>query len=159
MLDFLALSWRKQPIDGALAQSIRRDVRKHRRERGRAGHRFSQPYLKTLWGSIDNDHAVLNHVDDLAWQMWFRDPRIGWWMVSWHLTRREAQAAAENVRPAPLLEERAPDPGLYVLAGSSEDRLTIRTQCSSEYSAEQLEETYAGLGFITRRETIGQPVG
>lgn len=160
MPDFQALEWRKAATTDLVAQAIRKDVRSYRRERGRAGHRFSLNHVKSLWAANDGAHAVLNHLDDEAWQMWYRHPETGWAMVSWHLTRREAQAAAENGKSAPRNSElKEPDPGLYVLAGSNPDRMTIRTHCRSEIAATDIEAVYAKLGFATARETVAPPVG
>jgi len=155
MPDFHCLEWHKQPIDSPVALAIRRDVREHRRERGRGGHRFSLNHVKSLWSANDGRHVVLNHVDDPAWQMWHRD-NAGWSMVSWHQTRREAQAAAENDSAPP---EAKITSGIYVLAGSDPERMTIRTHCTSAATADDIEAVYVKLGFTTARETVGAPVG
>jgi hypothetical protein len=160
MSDFTSLEWQKQPTTSYIAHAIRKDTRKYRRERGRGGHRFSLNYVKSLWAASDGVHAVLNHIDDPAWQIWFCDPETGWALCSWHLTRREAQAVAENSLGIPLRPgTKGLGPGLYVLAGSDPGRPSIRTFCSSETSANDIEAVYVKLGFTTAREIVDPPVG
>lgn len=157
--DFDALDWSKQPTDGPVSQAIRRDVRKHRRERGRGGHRFSLNYLKTVWSASDGSHVVLNHVDDLIWQMWYRHPEQGWVLMDWLSTRREAQAAAETHQPE--LSDSRPDmpPGIYVLAAWPGRPSTMRVHCSSERTADDITEVFARLGCDTQRELVDASLG
>lgn len=154
MPDFAALEWSKQSLTGDVAKALRKDVRTYRRERGRGGHRFSYNYLKTLWAADDGLHAVCNHIDDSAWQMWYRHPTDGWIMIDWHLTRREAQAAAESKHPE--LVERKPKifPGINVLAGWPDRDPTMRVHCSSEATATVVSEAFDKIGCITRRELV-----
>jgi hypothetical protein len=156
MADFTALEWVKHPTDQTLAQNLRRNVRQKRTERGRGGHRFSMNYLKTLWGASDGIHAVLNHVDDPVWQMWYEHPEQGWMLISWHATRREAQAAAESRHPEIMDPEPTVRPGLNLVAGhpSRPGKYPIRVLCSSEHTATELEGIFDRLGFHTRRELV-----
>lgn len=158
MSDFIALNWSKQPLTGDVSRALRKDVRTYRRERGRGDHRFSYTCLKTLWAADDGLHVVCNHIDDPAWQMWYRHPASGWIMIDWHLTRREAQAAAESKHPE--LVERKPKvfPGINVLAGWPDRDPTMRVHCSSEATAAAVADAFVKIGCITGRELVATEV-
>lgn len=158
-----ALIWAKQPTDADVAQALRKNVRKYRTERGRHGHRFSMKYLKTVWSAADDLHVVLNHVDDPTWQMWYQHPDKGWTMISWHGTRREAQAAAEGQhvdRVEPIVAHKA---GINLLAGWADEPyrrrrtevdFTMRIHCQTERTVSELEEIFSRLGCLTKREMV-----
>jgi hypothetical protein len=157
MADFDLITWRKLPLDGDLARSIRKDVRTHRRERGRGGHRFSFSHLKSLYGSDSGLHAVCNHTDDSVWQFWYRHPEDGWVLVNWHDALREAKAAAELPMPDTGPKPRPLAPGIHLLAGwdhGEETEYTIRLCCSSEDTATAMTEVYQKLGCLVKREVV-----
>lgn len=158
MSDFQVIEWVKCDNDGDLARELRKNIRQHRREKGRAGHRFAFTFLKTLWVADDDHHAVLNHVDDTVWQMWYRHPVEGWVLISWHATRREAQAAAESSHPQLVVPKVRIHPGINVLAGWPGRELNMRVACSSEYTADVIGEIFAKLGCGTRRELVSAKV-
>ena len=158
MADFESLSWVKQPVDGDFARAIRKDVRLYRRERGRGGHRFSMNFIKTLWVADDSMHAVLNHIDDLVWQMFYRHPTQGWLLIHWYDTRREAQAAAESDHPELVSRRPTVHPGINVLANFPHRDNRMRVHCSSDYTATVVEETFVKIGCITAREVVPEAV-
>jgi hypothetical protein len=152
-VDFEVLPWKKQDADGEVSKHIRRHVRLYRRERGRGGHRFRYATLKSLW-SADAIHVVLNHKDDPSWQYWYNDPRQGWNLISWHLTRREAQVAAEMPHPDLTPEPKFLTEGLYVLAGWSDENYTMKVACSSEGTADQIIAVFTGIGCVATKSLL-----
>lgn len=158
MPDFELIGWRQQPLDGDIARVMRRSIRMYRRERGRGGHRFSYLNLKSLWVTDDLAHVVLNHKDDLVWQFWWNDPLEGWLQISFHSTRREAQAAAELPRIPVVVPAEKLVPGLYVLAAwPKQDQspdYKMRVHCRSESAVEAVVEVFDKLGCITKQETV-----
>lgn len=158
MADFESLSWVKAPTDGEVARAIRKNVRMHRREKGRGGHRFAQSFLKTLWVADDGRHAVLNHIDDLTWQMFYRHPESGWGLIHWYATRREAQASAESAHPDLVFQAPTIYSGINILAHFPDRKNRMRVHCSSDYTATVIEETFMKLGCITRREVVPEAV-
>jgi hypothetical protein len=155
--DFEVLPWKKQPVDGEVAKSIRKDVRTFRKERGRGGHRFRFATLKSLW-SADAIHVVLNHSDDSAWQYWYNDARQGWSLISWHMTRREAQVAAEMPHPDLTPEPKFLAEGVYVLAGwpreNGEADYTMKVACSTDKTADEILAVFTHLGFVATKSLL-----
>ncbi len=161
MPEFDLLTWTRQPADGDFAKELRHDVRMHRREKGRSGHRFNYNRLKSLW-SVGGIHAVMNHQDDPTWQFWHKDALSGWNLMSWHLTRREAQAAAEQ--PLPDLTPKPKDKtyGLHVYAGWSgmdpfgfqRDWPSIVVPCSSEYTAGVIVKIFEDMGCEVKKDLV-----
>lgn len=153
-MDFQTFGWEKQKNDSAVAKSIRASVHQQRRERGRGGHRFRYSTLKAIW-SVGETHAVLNHTDDTTWQYW-RNTNGGWLLVSWHLTRREAQASAELPLPADLaIPLRVSEAGLHVYAGWQQGSYTMDVPCSSDEIAQDIKEAFEIIGCHTELVTIG----
>lgn len=148
-MTFHSLQWTKtRTNDDDVIRLIRRDVRKFRREKGRAGHRFNHAKLKNCW-HVEETHAVINHTDDPLWQYWYNHPQDGWTLVHWYSTRREAQAAAELPHPeAQAAVDRTVD-GLYVKAGWSMDDYTMRVTCASRRIAEEIQGVFRKLGCVT----------
>jgi len=153
-MDFRAFQWVNLLPSHDLASAIRHDVRLRRRERGRGGHRFNYRTLKSLW-SADGIHAVLNHKDDSTWQLWYDDPTLGWDMVHWYGTRREAQAAAEMPHPERKTAQSSPEHGTFVLAGwpnSTHD--TMKVHCSSASIADDIMAAFTAIGCSAKKEQV-----
>lgn len=156
MPEFDSLGWSREKLDGSLARSIRSSIRLRRRERGRGGHRYRFNTLKNLW-AVDVIHAVVNHTDDPEWQYYYNHPSEGWLLISWHLTRREAQAAAELPLPpelVPTVASRATVEGWHVLAGWKKDKFTMDVPCTSEEIAGEIEETFQVIGCHTSKSLV-----
>ena len=80
----MVYQWTKaKTLDGDLANEIRKDIRRNRKEHGRGGHRFHYSELKNIW-HVDHVHAVINHNDDPSWQHYYNDPKDGWQLVHWY---------------------------------------------------------------------------
>lgn len=143
-MDFHSLLWRQVKHDHENVSELKRDIRTYRRETGRAGHRFNPATLKNVWSS-GGVHLVINHVDDPVWQHWHHGPE-GWYLVHWHLSRREAQAAAElplrTVPPTPPGKVS----GLRVVAGWPGRAGTMVVKCSSPTTAEDVAKVYSNIG-------------
>jgi hypothetical protein len=137
----------KDYADDLVANSIRRDVRRYRREYGRAGHRFRFATLKNLW-YVDMVHAVLSHSDDPVWQHWYNDGKEGWKLVAWYGTRREAQAAAERPIATPEDRPTSTESGLFILAGWG-SHYSMRVRCRPETIAD-IGAVFAALGCRTK---------
>lgn len=147
------LPWKKQPLDGEVARSIRHDIRMHRRERGRAGHRFRYDDLQVLWAA-SNKYAVLRHLSDPVWQFFYNHPTEGWKLISWHFTRREAQVAACQPIPEPKVKAQPVKEGIHVLAGWPKKKKTMRVPCSSPETAGAVEAAFLHLGCEVKRELV-----
>jgi hypothetical protein len=149
-MDFRSFQWAKaKDLDGDVAEEIRHDVRRYRREKGRGGHRFRHATLKNLW-HVENIHAVLNHADDPVWQYWYNHASNGWQLVGYYFTRREAQAAAE--RPHPIAPIKPLAPGRYIFAAWPDHEVTMRVRISSDYTGEQVSKVFGDLGCQTSIE-------
>jgi hypothetical protein len=148
-MDFYSHTWIKaKDNDADIVQAIRRDIRINRRERGRAGHRFRHSTLKNVW-YVDLIHAVVNHTDDPVWQHYYNHPRDGWVLVNWHMTRREAQAAAEQPYVEQEVADRPDGPkGLYVIADwpGHDNGYPIKVHCSSPQIAGELKGVFESIG-------------
>ena len=143
-MDFHSLQWSQLKHDHEVIAELRRDVRVHRRETGRAGHRFNPATLKNVWAA-DDVHLVLNHTDDPAWQHWHHGAQ-GWYLVHWHPSRREAQAAAElplRTVPVDVVDMVV---GLRVEAGWPGRGSTMIVTCSSPATAEDVAKVYSNIG-------------
>lgn len=151
-MTFDSLQWSKaKNSSDDIVRSIRHDVRKFRREKGRAGHRFRFATLKNIW-YVDQVHAVVNHTDDPVWQYWYNDPQDGWMLVHWYSTRREAQAAAELPHPESVKEKLVvadKSDGHYVLVAWPNKDFSMRYHCSSPYTAQETMKVWEKLGCRT----------
>jgi len=146
MPDFGAHHWVKSKgPDDDVAQQIRSDVRRYRREHGRGGHRFRHATLKNLW-YVDQTHAVLNHTDDPVWQYWYNHPINGWVLVDWFRTRREAQAAAERPHPPVASSGKHVVDGTYVFAWWPNQDVTMRVRVRSDDIGAQIIKAFEGIG-------------
>lgn len=151
-MDFQSFQWRKaKDTEDPVALDIRHDVRRYRREKGRGGHRFRYATLKNLW-YVDQIHAVLNHSDDPVWQYWYHHPLNGWILISWHGTRREAQATAEL--PHPVEVARSIAPGTYIFAAWPGQEVTMKVRVRSDWVGEQIIRVFGDLGCETKIEVI-----
>lgn len=148
-MSFNSLEWaRAKTHDVDIVHAIRHDVRKYRREKGRAGHRFRFATIKNIW-YVDEIHAVINHTDDPLWQYWYNHPQDGWILVHWYTTRREAQAAAELPHPEQSVTAKPFIEGIYVRAGWDMDNYTMRVTCSSDRTAVDIQSIFRKLGCFT----------
>lgn len=152
------MRWEKQKNDSSLARAIRADIRAHRRERGRGGHRFRFSHLKGLW-SVGEIHAVLNHKDDPAWQYYYNHPKQGWILVDWRMTRREAQALAELPQEYQALYaeqavEKSSVPGWHVYAGWSPGEYSMDVLCTTFDIACEVDAVFSEIGCVTRKDQI-----
>jgi hypothetical protein len=126
----------------------------YRREKGRGGHGFSYSDLKGVWGSGD-DYAIVTHIDNRAWQLWWRHPERGWFLQSWHRLLNEAKDEAENPRTLDLVPQQNL-PGTYVCAEwkapySSNQPMMVRCQ---EYTAGEIASVFDSLGCSTYIKVI-----
>jgi hypothetical protein len=147
--------WEKVELDGPTAMAMRHDTRKFRREKGRAGRRFQFVRLKSLW-TADGIHAVCNHLNEAEWLYFHRTALQGWLLMSWHGTRREAQAAAELPLPDLTPKPKPTTPGLHVKAGWTHKRgVTMDVACHSEYTAGVVADIFDKLGCtIVEKEMV-----
>lgn len=153
MTDFRLLDWKREATDGPTAYSMRHDTRKWRREKGRAGHRFSFVRLKNIWVA-DDIHAVCNHDDDASWLYFRRLPLKGWLLISWHRTRREAQAAADLPLPDLTPKPKPIVAGIHIKAGWNKGDYTMNIACRTEYTADVITDIFQRMGCETEREMV-----
>ena len=145
------LNWKKQPLDGEVSKGLRKGIRQYRRERGRGGHRFRYDDLKALYSV--GDFIVLTHHGDSIWQLYHRHPQNGWFLISWHFTRREAQIAALHPLPDLTPKPKKIKEGIHVLAGWDDPMVkTMRVHCSSTWTADCIEAAFQSLGCLTERQ-------
>lgn len=166
--------WTTSPIDGPVVSAIRRDNRKFRREKGRAGHRFRFIDLRFLWVAGTN-HAILTHYTDRSWQYWYRHPTQGWLMESYHENLADAKMDAEVkslAEPDPHSPKTNADndsddhnghrkPGVYVTGVWKEEPyrdhlppLTIR--CATQFSQGIYTKILKDLGCSVTQETVSK---
>lgn len=143
-MDFYSLKWVQLKHDHGTIAELRRDVRTYRRENGRAGHRFNVATLKNVW-SADGVHVILNHTDDPIWQHWHLGAE-GWYLVHWHTSRREGQAAAELPLRMVSADPTASVAGLRVEAGWPGRGVTMITACSAPATADDIAKVYSNIG-------------
>jgi hypothetical protein len=144
------MKWSKQPLDGPIAKALRRDIRTHRREGGRDGHRFDYADLRTLWYA--DPHVVLTHHGDTIWQYWYRHDRHGWLLGSCAERLRDAQRFAEAPRME-MTDDPIPKTGLFVCGAIGERKEpTISVHCRSTYTASEVSAVLGRLGYRTYEE-------
>jgi hypothetical protein len=149
------MEWVKQATDGASSKKLRREIRMHRREKGRAGHGFVFDDIRALWMSGD-DNAIVSHNSDRSWQLWWRNPSRGWHLQSWHRLLSEAQEEAQKPRAIPVTEK-ARKPGNYVVAewtNPYSGNAPIMVRCSSDYTTKAITEVFESLCCITAVQSI-----
>ena len=150
------LQWVKCSVDGSFAKDLRRGIRMHRREKGRGGHRFSFSDLRGIWISGD-DHAILTHDDDHAWQFWWRHPERGWYLQSWHRLLSEAKEEAEKPRVLEIAS-RPLSSGIYVCAEWQEPYIKgskpMMVRCSSESTLKDILQVFSSLGCVASMKTV-----
>lgn len=157
-------SWTQESTDGELAKFLRRDIRLHRREKGKGGHRYRYDDLTGLMVNANRDHVAATHLEDKHWQHWWRDGNEGWKLQGSYTTLASAQEAAEAFTPMrkPPLAPRPASPGLYVRATwpRQERPRGIRVKCSTPRTAEVLTDIFTRLGYETKQEKVlvGAPV-
>lgn len=149
--------WTQEPVDGDLAKTLRRDIRMHRREKGRGGHRFRYDDLADLM--VGGNHVAATHHEDKHWQHWWRDGDEGWKLQGSYTTLRSAQEAAAASVPIRQLPPPLPanlSAGLYVRATwPRQDRPRgIRVKCSTPRTAEVLTDIFTRLGYETKQENV-----
>jgi hypothetical protein len=161
----LSLTWISDP-NRAIAQYLRRDIRAHRREKGRDGHRFHYSEIKELHAGYPNPpadgelpiHIVLTHHDDSTWQHWAHHHEKGWLLCTTSPTRAAAMELAES-HTWELEEIPPPESGLYVLAGwphpDEELSFTMRVRCHSKNIAITVADVLRSLGCHTSQEVWG----
>lgn len=149
------MEWTKQPVDASAAKKLRREIRMHRREKGRGGHGLTFNDIRALWMSGD-DHAIVSHNSDRSWQFWWRNPDRGWHLQSWHRLLGEAQE--ESLKPRAITATTRPRvPGNYVCAewttpysGSA----PMMVRCSSEYTTKAICEIFESLCCTTSVQSV-----
>jgi hypothetical protein len=156
------LTWQLEPVNKAIAQLLRRDIRAHRREKGRGGHRFKYSDISEIYAAYTDgelaDHILVHHNDDPVWQDWCNHPEDGWILCDWYPSLQQAQQAAqihswEPVEVTPEVDGR--EPGIYVLAGWPGRTTTpIRVHCHSKNIAITIADILRGLGLMTSQETV-----
>lgn len=147
------LEWNKCPVDGDFAKRLRREIRMHRRERGRSGNRFSYSDLRALWSSGE-DHAILTHTDNNLWQYWWNNPEKGWFLQSWHRLLGDAKEEAERPRPVDLAPSEITS-GLYVRAfWPDSDEKPMMVKCSSPNTASQIKEIFETIGCVAEMKDL-----
>lgn len=160
----MTLNWTPEPLDQALARQLRRDIRAHRRTRGRGGHRYVLKDLRELWvgrelGEVR--YVLAQHHGDPVWQVWGWHLTDGWHLIDWSEALTVAQDIATNhswPEPDPDLPE---EPGTYVVAGwapedpDQQPSFTMRVRCSTKNTAIAVSEVLHKLGCTTEREVRG----
>lgn len=148
------LQWNKHPVDGDFAKKLRREIRMHRRERGRSGNRFCYSELRVIWSSGD-DHAIITHKDNNLWQYWWKHPSKGWFLQSWHRLLSDAKEEAEQPRPLEMAPAKN-SPGTYIYAywDSPYSGGPMMVRCSTDYTASQIREVFRSLGCSTELKTV-----
>lgn len=150
------LQWERIPTNGDFMKKMRRELRIHRREKGRGGHEFVHDDVRTLWASGD-DYAILTHNSDRVWQFWWRHPEQGWALQSWHRLLADAKQEADKPRILALPSVKAPEPGLYVCAVWQEPysgNRPLMVRCSSDYTATEVTDMFLALGCQTSTKTV-----
>jgi hypothetical protein len=149
------MEWVKQSVDGPAAKKLRREIRMHRREKGRAGHGFTFNDIRALW-MLGNDHAIVSHNSDRSWQFWWRNPDRGWHLQSWHRLLSEAQE--ESRKPRAITAAAKPRvPGTYVCAewtAPYSGSAPMMVRCSSEYTTKVISEIFESLCCTTSVQSI-----
>lgn len=149
------LQWERKPVDGPFIKKFRREVRSHRREKGRGGHEFIHDDLRGLWTSGDS-YAVLNHNTDRSWQFWWRHPERGWFLQSWHKLLSEAKEEADKPRVFDVVEK-ARVSGTYVCAEWLDPQWgsgPMMVRCSSDYTASEIASVFEALGCRTTTKSL-----
>ena len=150
------MDWTKQSPNGPAAKKLRREIRMHRREKGRGGHGFSFDDIRALW-MLGDDHAIVSHNSDRSWQFWWRNPGRGWYLQSWHRLLGEAQDEAKKPRAITPAPTKTRSPGNYVYAEwtapySGNDPIMVR--CSSDYTTAAIREVFESLCCITSVQSV-----
>ena len=164
----MSLTWISDPTT-TVARHLRRDIRAHRREKGRGDHRFRYTDLKELHAGYLHPlgqeeegpiHVVLTHHEDPVWQHWARHPENGWMLCDWYSDKQQAMAAAEQHNWEPVEEvPNGREPGIYVLAGWPKEinepiDYTMSTHCTSKNVAITVADTYRAMGCVTSQEIV-----
>lgn len=111
-------------------------------------HRLLYEDLAEVWATEpDEDHVVLTHKKDQAWQYWYRHPKDNWVFVSVHKTISEAQEVARVAIDPP-----AP-PGRYVIAQRPKGR-KIRVLCTSESGPDVLSSIFSKMDYAVKIEDV-----
>jgi hypothetical protein len=150
------LQWERIPADGLFIKKVRRELRMHRREKGRGGHEFIHDDIRVIWASGD-DHIILTHNADRAWQFWWRHPEQSWVLQSWHRLLAEARDEADRPRIVELPAPKKTDAGLYVCAEWREPYFGERPlmiRCSSQKTASEIASVFESLGCFVSSKTV-----
>lgn len=150
------LQWEKISADDPFVKRMRRELRMHRREKGRGGHEFMHDDIRAMWLSGD-DCVIVSHSTDRVWQFWWRHPEQSWALQSWHRLLAEAKAEADKPRIVSPPPQRGCDPGLYVCAEwlkPYHGHGAMRVRCSSDYTASEISQVFQGLGCHTYTKTV-----
>lgn len=165
----MSLTWTQESLDAKLVQHLRRDIRAHRRERGRGGHRYVFKDLKELHaGRTEPDlitYVVLTHHQDPAWLVFGWHEGHGWLLLGWHEQCEQARLAAESHVWEPEEDSVASpgEPGIYVCAGWAYAPFrdpekpvahTMRVHCRTKNAAIAIAEAFHKLGCETVREEV-----
>lgn len=140
------LNWEKKPLTRELARNLRAATR---RAPAIDGHTFRYGELKELWAA--EHHVVLTHEVDRVWQYWQHAPVGGWYPVSIHDTRQQAQAAAEGSSVSAI--EETTSVGDFLLARFPGGNW-IRTRIQSRNGMASLTAIYTGMGCEVREEHV-----
>jgi hypothetical protein len=136
----------RHPLNQGMARTLRASTRASHPEI--EGHSFHYGALRELWASEDRCHVVLTHDEEDGWQYWAKNPEGVWELISIHVNRIEAEAAAGgNHSPPP------PSPGTYFIAHRPEGR-SIRVHCTTEEAVETLTGIFTKLGYETSTEEV-----
>lgn len=153
--------WFNHKIDGELAQTIRRDLRLYRREKGRGGHKFLFKDLLSIYSTEGDNpaHVIVTHHDDSAWQHYWRHPERGWMQQKTYDTEDEAKQAVETFeRPKDNFRTpvRKPDGSSVTetyLTFKPKGSRQLKVKVSTPWVEEQMAGIFARLGFDTNRTT------
>lgn len=162
------MMWFEHKVDSELSQTIRRDLRIYRREKGKGGHKFSFKDLLAIYSSEgDNpEHAVVTHHEDAAWQHYWRHPERGWMLQKSYATRDDADAAVDVFTPPKDNFKTPPrhDNGefrtepkkteTHVIAGTEDRPNFLTSKSQSPWVREQMRGVFTRLGYETRVETV-----
>lgn len=158
----MSLTWISDPT-GTFGQTLRRDIRAHRREKGHDGHRFKYSActelhvacLEPLSEGEPAVHIVCTHSDDPVWQHWAHHPDKGWMLVGWWNTKEKAKASAESHSwDCAEIPADGREPGIYVLASWGSKPPAFKVHCRSKNIAITVADVLRHVGLATSHEEI-----
>jgi hypothetical protein len=143
----VTLEWERKPVSRELTRNMRAINRV--KQMTIDDHRLFYEGIAEVWATIPGeDHVVLTHKKDPAWQYWYKHPEDNWIFLSVHTTREGAQEAVQA-----STDPETP-PGRYVIAQLSKGARKIRVLCTSESGPDVLSSIFTKMDYTVKVEDV-----